>query len=301
MGRGEPEAPLSGGWKAPAPPPDALVAWPESFGTRFLLCVDTEEEFDWARGFDRDARATSHMAALPEMHARFAGQGVPVTYLVDHPIATAPEAVAVLRRLLEDGRSAVGTQLHPWVNPPFAEPVNGYNSFAGNLSRELEAAKIATLTDVIAGAFGARPLVYRAGRYGLGPDSLATLAALGYRADSSMRSGYDYSREGGPDFRAVPNHAFHTGPARSIVELPLTTGFIGHARRGGARLYDLLGRIPRGRGIASRSGMLSRVALSPEDMPVAEACEAVRVLVGEGVRLLNFSFHSPSIVPGHTP
>src|SRR3546814_17218490 len=29
--------------------------------------------------------------------------------------------------------------------------------------------------------------------------------------------------------------------------------------------------------------------------------EAIRIAVGEGVRVLNFAFHSPSLVPGHTP
>ena len=48
-------------------------------------------------------------------------------------------------------------------------------------------------------------------------------------------------------------------------------------------------------------GLLSRVALTPEDMPIDDAIKAVRVAVGEGVPVLNFAFHSPSLVPGHTP
>jgi hypothetical protein len=47
--------------------------------------------------------------------------------------------------------------------------------------------------------------------------------------------------------------------------------------------------------------MLSRVSLTPEDMPLPDALEAVRVAVGEGLRVLNFAFHSPSLEPGHTP
>jgi hypothetical protein len=289
------------GHRPPAAAPAALVQWPESFGTRFTLFVDTEEEFDWEAPFSRDPGGTSHMAAMPEAHARFAAHGVPLTWLVDHPIATCPRSVEILRALVADGRSAIGTQLHPWVNPPFDEQLSAHNSFAGNLAPALEAQKLAALTEVIAAAFGVRPLVYRAGRYGVGPDTLAALTRLGYRADTSMRSGYDYSGEGGPDFSAITNHAFRTGPAESIVELPLTTVFTGALRGGGARLHRRLGAIPRGRGLAARLGLLSRVALTPEDMPLDEAREAVRVAVGEGARLLNFSFHSPSIAPGHTP
>ncbi len=36
-------------------------------------------------------------------------------------------------------------------------------------------------------------------------------------------------------------------------------------------------------------------------MPLRDALEAVRVAAGEGLRLLNFAFHSPSVEPGHTP
>ena len=297
MASGPPTRPF----RVPAPAADTLVVWPHGFGTRFMVCVDTEEEFDWRKPVSRDQRETKAIAAMPAMHRRFAERGVPVTYLVDHPVTGTPAAAEVIRRLLDDGRSAVGTQLHPWVSPPFEEEVNRTNSFAGNLPRELELAKLTVLTEAIEAAFGARPVMYRAGRYGLGPHSLALLAGLGYRIDTSMRSGYDYSNELGPDYSAVPNRAFRTGPGNALVEIPFTTVFTGRLRRAGPPLHGLLGKLPRGRGIASRLGLMSRVALTPEDMPIAEATEAVRVALGEGLPLLNFAFHSPSVEPGHTP
>ena len=289
--------PSGHGYRVPAPDPGSFVDWPEAFGTRYAIFVDTEEEFDWARPFDRDTRGTSHMAAVPAAHARFAAAGAPLTYLLDHPIATSPLAIDALREVLSDGRSAIGTQLHPWVNPPFEEEVNGFNSFTGNLPLALQQAKLVRLTDAIADAFGTRPIVYRAGRYGIGPKTMRLLDTLGYRIDSSMRSGYDYSDEAGPDFTDIPNRAFRVG---RLVELPLTTVYTGRLRRGGSALYRRLERVPHGLGVASRLGLLSRVALTPEDMPLHEAREAVQVAVGEGLRLLNFSFHSPSLEPGHT-
>jgi len=286
------------GYRAPAPDPNSYVEWPESFGARFTVFVDTEEEFDWRTPLTRDSRSVTAVRAIPEAHARFAARGVALTYLADHPIATSPVAIELLRRAIEDGRSAVGAQLHPWVNPPFDEAVNGPNSFTANLPKPLQAAKLAELTRAIETAFGARPLVYRAGRYGIGPDTFGLLEAEGYRLDSSMRPAYDYSDEAGPDFAAIPNRAFRRG---GIVELPFTTVFTGHARGGGIGLYRALGRMPKGKGIAARLGLLSRVSLTPEDMPLADALEAVRVAVGEGLRVLNFAFHSPSLEPGHTP
>ncbi len=288
------------GHRPAAPARGDRVAWPADFGTRFTVFVDTEEEFDWGKPLARENRDTEAMRALPDLHRLFADHGVPATYLIDHPIATCARSVDILKGLLADGRSAIGAQLHPWVNPPFDEPVTPRNSFAGNLPRELEAAKLAMLTDAIAAAFGKRPVTMRMGRYGIGPNTLALLAAQGYRIDSSMRSGYSYLREGGPDFTAIGNHGFRTGRG-GLVELPLTTLYTGALGRVGARLYRALGHVPCARGAAARLRLMSRIALTPEDMPIAHALEAIRIAAGTGVRLLMFTYHSPSAAPGHTP
>ncbi len=288
-------------YRAPCPDVSDLVAWPGTFGTRFMVFVDTEEEFDWRGPFRREARATTAAAAIPDAHRRFADGGAPLTFLVDHPIVSDPAAVAHLHGALADGRSAVGAQLHPWVNPPFDEDLCDFNSFPGNLEERLERAKLAALTGAIIAAFGRHPRIYRAGRYGIGLNTAKLLVEQGYALDSSVRSAYDYSVSGGPDFRAVGNAAYRFGPGKALVELPLTTVFTGMARGGGQGLYGALARLPRALGVAARSGMMSRVALTPEQMPIADVVEAVRIAVGQGVRLLNFSFHSPSLVPGHTP
>ena len=67
------------------------------------------------------------------------------------------------------------------MNPPHDEEVITFNSFAGNLPMALERAKINDLTDTIEAAFGRRPVVYRAGRYGVGPNTAELLEEAGYR------------------------------------------------------------------------------------------------------------------------
>ena len=283
-------------YRPPRPTDAQRVVWPEAFDTRFTVFVDVEEEFDWRAPLDRRNRSTTAMAAFPDAHRRFADHGVALNCMIDHPIATDPASVEILSRVVEDGRSEIGTQLHAWVNPPFDEA--HVTTYAGDLPPALEAAKLKTLTNAIATAFGSAPRVYRAGRYGIGPHSFQLLAALGYRIDSSVRPGYDYRADGGPDFSMHDAQAYDEG---GIIELPLTTVFTGFARRGGGRLYRALGHVPKGRGLFARTGLLSRVALTPEDMPIEAALEAVAVAAGEGLRLLNLSFHSPSLAPGHTP
>lgn len=280
------------------PVPGPAVSWPAAFGTRFAVFVDCEEEFDWSAPFDRAHRSTTAMHAFPDAHRRFMAAGVGLTCLVDYPIATDPVAVDMLHAVVADGRSAIGAQLHPWVNPPYDEQVNGRNSFPGNLPLAQQQAKIEALNAAIQQSFGTRPLAFRAGRYGLGPDSWTLLEAAGYRLSTSVRARYDYSVQGGPDYRHIDNEAWRSG---GLVELPLTTVFTGRLRRAGAGLYTAAGRMPRGRGLLARTNLLHRVALTPEDMPIAQTLEAVEIAIGEGVRLLTFSFHSPSLEPGHTP
>ena len=283
------------------PPPEAsYIALPTSFGRRFTVFCDTEEEFDWARPRSRDNRSTTHMAAMPDLQERFRRRGVKCVHLVDHPIATDPASIAMLREWLEREEISVGTQLHPWVNPPHDEEVNTFNSFVGNLPMPLERAKIENLTETIEAAFGRRPIVYRAGRYGVGPNTAGLLNAAGYEADVSVRALHDYSDERGPDFSRVKPFPFRVG-GDGLVELPLSAAYVGPLRAQGRSIYRAAGRLPRGRGILFRTGLLNRAALTPEGVPLGEALDAVRALIDDGLRWFSLSFHSPSVEPGHTP
>lgn len=285
-------------YRVPAPTRDAIVRWPAAFGRRFLVFVDVEEEFDWNAPLDPRHRAVTAMRALPAAHARFAERGIGLTCMVDHPVVADAAAVDILRGVIADGRSTIGAQLHSWVTPPFAPPQPG-DSFPGNLPPALEEAKLATLTECLTQAFGTRPIAYRAGRYGIGPATAEALVRHGYRLECSMRARYDYSDTDGPDFSAIGNRAFRY---QGLIEVPLTTVFTGSLRRGGRWLHPLLGRAPYARGAAARLGLLQRIALTPEDMPIDEALRAVRTAIEiDDERLLSFSFHSPSLVPGHTP
>ena len=279
-----------------ATPAAARVAWPSSFGRRFLVSVDVEEEFDWRKPFSRAARGVTAVAALPAMHARLADAGIGPLYLVDHPVAADPRAIATVAAL---AGAEIGAQLHPWVNPPDCERAGEGASFVGNLPREVEAAKLDTLIATIESATGAAPRAYRAGRYGIGPGSLALLAARGIRVDTSMRARHDYRAAGGADFSHVGNAAFRT--REGVLELPLSTVDVGRWRGAGEWLPQAARRVPKGRGLLARAGLHSRVPLTPEGVCAAEAVAAVRAAAQDGERLLVLSFHSPSLVPGNTP
>lgn len=285
-----------------APPARAdMIALDPAFGTRFMLFVDTEEEFDWDAPFRRTGHGVTAMEGMARGQAYFAAAGVRPCYVTDFPVVDSDAAAAMMGQWAADGAADIGAHLHPWVNPPHVEEVNAANSYVGFLPEAVERAKLAALCDRIEDRFGHRPIAYRAGRYGVGPNSARLLEEAGFRLDTSVRSRFDYSGQHGPDFQGLPQHPYWAGPARTLVELPLSTAFVGLMRGAGERLYRATRAMPPLAGALSRARMLSRVPLTPEGIAPSEAIAAIDALLEEGVRVLNFSFHSPTLAPGHTP
>ncbi|HEX9802908.1 MAG TPA: glycosyltransferase, partial [Gammaproteobacteria bacterium] len=151
-----------------------------------LVVIDTEEEFDWRLPHSRENTSVSAIAAQGRAQEIFARHGIVPTYVVDYPVATTPAAVGILKSFSSRGACRIGAHLHPWVNPPHLEIVNATNSYPGNLPPALERAKLTALTEAIVQSFGTAPVVYKAGRYGLGPATAGILEELGYRVDVSV-------------------------------------------------------------------------------------------------------------------
>jgi hypothetical protein len=278
-----------------------FVHFREGFSQRFLVTVDTEEEFDWSGPMTREQHSLVTIPALRTFQTFCEEFGVVPVYLVDYPIAGAPEAAEALGEAVSAGRAEVGVQLHPWVNPPFNEEISEYNSYAGNLPVGLEREKFRILRDTIEARFGTPPLIYRAGRYGLGRDTAEVLASHGLTIDTSVRSMFDYSGNGGPNYRNHPLRPYWIDRSRKLLELPLTTVFWGPLRRLGASIYPYLWRMPSLRGMLSRVRLLERIPLTPEGVTLEEALRGIDVAIDEGLPVLVLSFHSPSLAPGHTP
>jgi hypothetical protein len=283
------------------PPPGRKARFRPDFGCRFIITVDTEEEFDWSKPLAREGHGIDHLPEIATFQEFCEGHEVVPVYLVDWPVATSPLAAEILRPAIAAGRAEIGVQLHPWVNPPFNEEVTPPNSFAGNLPADLEAAKFRSLRDIIEDKFGVAPLIYRAGRYGTGPSTADLLAECGLAIDTSVRANFDYSGGGGPDYRHHPLEPYWLDGERQLLELPLTTVFWGMLRRQGQWLYPALGRVPKLRGLLSYLGLLERIPLTPEGVSVDEAIRGIDIAIDDGLPVLVFSFHSPSLQAGHTP
>ena len=279
------------------------------FGQRVLLTVDTEEEFNWNAPFTRDQHGLEHIAAIVRFQRFCEEIGAHPVYLVDWPVANDDHAVEIIGDAVMRGKAEIGVQLHPWVNPPFDEDVTAQNSYAGNLPRELERAKLSALRDRIEHAFGTAPLIYRAGRYGLGPNSADILHENGIKIDTSVRSLFDYTAQHGPDYSDHPLAPYWieglgtgTGAERQdLLELPITSVYSGLLRQWGRRLHRAERHIPALFSGFSRLNLLERIALTPEGVSGYEAIRGIDIAIDEKLPVLVLSFHSPSLAPGFTP
>jgi hypothetical protein len=270
-----------------------------------VVLIDAEEDFDWSAQFSRSNTSVQSANQQWRAHRVFEQYGICPTYLVDFPIAVSSEAVAVFRELLVSRRCEIGTQLHPWVTPPFDEEINERNSYAGNLPPELERAKLARLTRVIQDRFEIAPVVYRAGRYGLGPLTCQFLEELGYQVDTSVWPLEDLRRFNGPNYAESSALPLWVGAAHALLELPVTRGFVGMLRGSAPSFFPYLagrwGERLRLGGIARRLGLAELITLSPEGSTPRELVALTRALLDQGQKIFTFSYHSSSLVPGNTP
>lgn len=294
-------SPISAGSFSDPPQKNALARFPREFGQRVLLTIDTEEEFDWEAPFQRTGYGVEHVGELARFQAFCEEIGAHPVYLVDWPITQTPRAVEIIGDAVERGAAELGMQLHPWVNPPFDEELSEAHSFPGNLPAPLEAAKFEALRAAFIDAFGVAPLIYRAGRYGVGAATAPMLRESGIAIDTSVRSLFDYSAAGGPDFSEFPCAPYWLDEARSLLELPITTTYWGILRRHGQRIHRLQRHTPTFFAAFSRMRLLERVPLTPEGVSVEEAIRGVDIALDDGLPVLVLSLHSPSLAPGFTP
>jgi len=279
------------------------IRLPADTPAQLIVVIDTEEEFDWNAEPDPQATAVTAMDHINRAQDIFNEYGIAPCYVVDYSIASQARSVAPLKAYLDAGQCEIGAHLHPWVNPPVEETLSRSNMYPGNLPEPLERQKLTRLRDTIAENFGAAPRIYKAGRYGYGPNTTAILNDLGFDIDLSVCPPLDARGDGGPDYRYYDAWPFWYGPAdKRVLELPVTGGFVGWAGKLSPPVFDLAMafRKLKAPGILSRLGMVDRLMLSPEGFPTEEHIKLTRDLYRRGVRTFTWSFHSPSVVPGHT-
>ena len=276
-----------------------------------IVSVDTEED-NWEPR--RDAVTIENIREVPRFDALCQRLGVRATYFTAYQVAIREWAGTILSELRAGG-AEIGAHLHPWNTPPLEEPFVPRNTMLKNLPLALQLAKLQRLTATLREAIGARPLAFRAGRYGLGRDTIAALIRCGYLIDSSVTPFVSWEAyDGGPTFVGAPLDMYRHGGGRDVrtpepdgalVEIPLSTGY----SRAPFGVWSGVYRALRARalhplhlpGLAARLGVVSRILLSPETHSVADMLTLSRHLIDGGVRHLHVFLHSPSLCQGLSP
>jgi teichuronic acid biosynthesis glycosyltransferase TuaC len=267
------------------------------------VVIDTESEYDWHAGPGTDEGKVASINELPHFLEDLCKYDVYPALLVDYPVASQFRSKEIIQAAHAAG-CEIGVHLHAWSTPPQVEPKDDWHSFSGNLGPGLEFNKIAELTEEIERLIGERPSVFKAGRYGIGPNTITALEQLGFKIDLSACPAYDYSFMGGPNFSTFTSYPSWFGLSRRLLELPTTAGTQGllwrlaiASNRLTGRRWAKAARIDR---MAARLNLLYPRRLSPEGNTLEEMQQLTRRLYEGGHRVFTMSFHSPSL-RGGTP
>ena len=259
---------------------------------QLIVSIDTEED-NWYRS--RQGVTCRNIGELRRQGKFFDRLGIRPTYFTSYEVARDARAADVLREVAAGGE--IAAHLHPWNTPPLTEAFVPRNSMLKNLPAELQLAKLQTLTKTLEAVFGARPEAFRAGRYGLGPETVSALARCGYVVDSSVTPFVSWEEfDDGPSFVGVPLDVYRIGPD-GVIEVPLSCGF----GRGQFALWDHIHRALDWAGLRRARAVCKRIMLSPETASAEDMLMLSRRLLEHGVRHLHITWHSPSLQPGLGP
>ena len=153
--------------------------------------------------------------------------GCAPTYLLS-PEVIADRASAELFASLGK-RAELATHLHHEFAVATPDHVEVTDAYQRDYPREVEAERLEFLTEQFRVAFGASPTSFRAGRFGIGANTLSILDSLGYLVDSSVTPGINWSRYGGPSFVGAPTQPYRPDPVdvtvrgnSNVIEVPVT-------------------------------------------------------------------------------
>lgn len=276
---------------------------------RLAVVIHAEEEFDWKKGAKATNQSVTHHQELIVLIDKLLDAGAKVTLAMDYPFISSEEGASVVEKYrgLADGIIEFAAHLHPWVNPPLAPieqdgTVADVNTFPGNLSKEQEYRKLASLTEKIESVSGTRPVTYLAGRYGIGENTARSLVKLGYKVDLSISAYCDFTHQQGPDFSGYGNKIFerddityfpHT--CSILSALPL---FQDYANRHSAVFTEWQKSLVKK--VIGKCLRLRRYRLSPEGFTLKEMQQLTYSQQKIGQREFILSLHSPSVKPALT-
>ena len=236
--------------------------------------------------------------AIPErLTPLFRMYGAKPTYLLSPEVMRHEASVETLHAL--GAEADLGSHLHgEFAEPDSCEPEET-KIFQREYPRAVEKAKLTYLTDLFRTTFGRHPRTFRAGRFGIGENSIDLLTELGYEVESSVTPNLDWTSAGAPGL-AFPNaptqpyvpsaqEPWKRGNAK-LLEVPVTI-----RPRLGQRL-PFVGKWIEARWLRPTHGTEeSIVSVARDEIAEARAANPERPVV------LTAMFHNVEVMPGKSP
>jgi len=276
------------------------IKFPAETKPQLIVVIDTEEEFDWDAKPDKDANAVTAMEKIHLVQDIFNQYNIQPCYVIDYPIASQATGYDPLLQFHKNNQCEIGAHLHPWVNPPFGEELSRKNMYPHNLDYQLQLLKLKVLKEKIKEIFNFSPHIYKAGRSGFGNTSYKLMEELGFNIDLSICPRYNYTPDGGPDFRAFSTDPFWFGSQNQLLEIPLSGSFVGIAGNLSSPIYKFSDHFDflKAKSMLSHLSIVDRLVLSPEGFTSKEHIKLTHSLYNKGVRTFTWNFHNTTLLPG---
>lgn len=195
----------------------------------FIITIDTEGDnlWGWKEGMPLSTKNTDFLPRFQDLCNKY--HFVP-TWFCNWEMVNDPKFVSFAKGNLVNRKCEVGMHLHAWNTPPYYELPRGENSGLSYLIEyplEIMREKATTMTNLIKEKLGIRPVIHRAGRWGINDDYFRILHELGYIADCSVTPYVDWNTSVGqtPHF-CGPDYSKEKpiiSTRHGIIEIPVTT------------------------------------------------------------------------------
>jgi hypothetical protein len=260
----------------------------------FVMTVDTEADHQAGDVWRRSDPLTFHSVTEGlgrRLAPRLESLGARPTFLVTYEVLGCPAAVETLGRFKN---CELGTHLHGECVPPDSVECAGIlpRDLQCFYPRDLERAKLASLTQRFKAAFGYRPRAFRAGAYGADGETMALLGELDYRVDSSVTPHMRWALpQGTLDFTAAPEQPYwpacddisRPGDERQVLQVPVTVSVL------------------RTRSFIRKRPFWLRPSVSTADQMRRVIDDYLARYRAKGNVVLNMMFHSMELVPNASP
>lgn len=195
----------------------------------FMITIDTEGDnlWEWKEGMPLRTENTDFLPRFQNLCNKY--DFIP-TWFCNWEMVNDSGFVSFAKENLKNGKCEIGMHLHAWNTPPYYELPRGENSGLSYLIEypvDVMREKVISMTNLIREKFEKRPLVHRAGRWGMNDDYFRILHESGYIADCSVTPYVDWKTSVGQTPHFVGPDYSKEEPVISnrqgIIEIPVTT------------------------------------------------------------------------------